>query len=105
MKSLVTAVLLTLASSSAFAEAPSIWNGWQETKLDAEQCLQRAEFALKQAGFTSDSAVTQTSVFGTNGQYRATIRCATEKEFVLFVVSGATSETAKHFLGTIRANF
>ncbi len=105
MKRVLFALLFLCASGSAWADAPFIWNGWQDTTLDMEQCLNRAEYALRESGFTEEVAITTSSVFGMNGQYRATVRCAPPKEIVFFVVAGPTSGTAKHFLGTIRSNF
>ncbi|OUD13957.1 hypothetical protein [Thioflexithrix psekupsensis] len=105
MKSAFFASLLLMLSGVVYADAPYIWNGWQDSKLTLEQCLNRAELAIRQAEFTQDVAITTSSVFGVNGQYRATIRCAPDKEVVFFVVAGPTSGTAKHFLAALRAQF
>jgi hypothetical protein len=103
MKAIVVGVVAGLVSTAAFA-GPSMTTKWNTTNLNLERCKQRAEDALREAGFRSVK-VLQYSVFAERGDYSAMVRCITDKEVVFFVVSGPQVERTSRYVDEIGDGF
>jgi len=102
---ILSPLLLLLYVNPAYAIPPAIITSWQETLLSERQCLQRAEIALRDAGFSDSFDIVQQSVFGNRGEYTASIRCIPDKEMVFFVVVGCDYEERERLINFIKANF
>lgn len=94
------AVIIMLSSATkAAADSPGMSWTWRDQKMSHKQCVDRADSALRNSGFDSDLEVVGTapdnSIFGTNDDYRAAIRCITEKKIVMFLVTGNGSDSGK----------
>jgi hypothetical protein len=82
-----------------------IWTSWQPTRLTQQQCLNRAELAMRNSGFSQNFYTLETGVYGENGGYSGTVRCISSKGVVFFIVAGSSSKTAESFLGRLENNF
>jgi hypothetical protein len=78
---------------------------WENTALTEQQCLQRAEMALRSSGFTENFELVGQSVFGDTSDYTATIRCIETKKIAFFVVAGPDSDQANRLRETIINRF
>ena len=90
---------VSLVSTPAMA-GPSMSTKWNNTKLSLERCKQRAEDALREAGFKGIK-VLQFSVFAERGDYSAMVRCATDKEVVFFVIAGPQVERTNRYVDDV----
>ncbi len=84
---------------------PSIANSWQQTKLSSEQCVKRAEIAIRNTGFSENVNFGSSSVTGNNGQYTASIKCLGKDGVILFTVAGTPAELTERLLKTLENNF
>lgn len=94
------AVIMMLSTTArASADTPGMSWTWRDSRLSHNQCVDKAENAIREAGFGNNVEVVGTapdnSIFGTNDDYRAAIRCVTEKKIVLFLVTGDGSDSGK----------
>jgi len=99
--SLVPLALIMLLSTTAKANADSpgmSWT-WRDSRMSHRQCVSKAEEALKDVGFEDNLEVVGTapdnSIFGTNDDYRAAIRCVTDKRIIFFLVTGNGSDSGR----------
>ncbi|AFY72949.1 hypothetical protein Syn7502_00817 [Synechococcus sp. PCC 7502] len=95
----LAAVMMTMTTPKAAADAPGMSWTWREVRISHRQCLDRADSAIRDAGF-NDSVETvgtspDVSTFGVNDDYRAAIRCISDKGVVLFLVTGNGSDSGK----------
>ena len=95
----------TLVIATAAWAGPSMSTRWSSTTLSKEECLQRAERAVRNSGFTKNFETVNTTVFGERGAYTSAVRCAVEKEIVFFVVAGPNSKEASTYNATIAEKF
>ena len=105
-KSLIglTALALTAAGFAGTAAAMTfISTNWDDTTLSLSDCLDRAEKAIRDTGFKTLSH-TDYARHGTKGDYTIQVRCASDKGFVFFVVSGPSDQTGK-YLTTLKNAF
>ncbi|MGC9526740.1 MAG: hypothetical protein ACP5D7_14495 [Limnospira sp.] len=98
-------LLLLLSVNAADAVPPAIITSWQETLLTERQCLQRAEIALRDAGFSESFEIVEQSIFGNRGEYTASIRCLSDQEIVFFIVVGYDDNERERLINSIQANF
>jgi hypothetical protein len=70
----------------------SIATAWKNVAADENTCIDRAQNALRNAGFNNVEVLAQ-SVFGDFGQYKGTVRCATSEKVAFFAVAGANADT------------
>ncbi len=103
IKYLPLAVLATVMSSVA-AYAVGLSTSWTETRLTHEQCMRRAEIAMRDSDFYEVEFVGQ-SVFGDYREYTGTIRCVTSKGIIFFVVAGPSSDRASSLRSRLVKNF
>ncbi|RTL71320.1 MAG: hypothetical protein EKK41_10780 [Hyphomicrobiales bacterium] len=89
------------------APAPSMINGWREISLTQEQCVQRAEAALKSQGFSRRfEIVGGDSVYGEQRtSVTALIRCVASKRLVYYVIAGGYLVNNRPRMDAIRAQF
>ena len=100
----ILTVLVTFAPP-AWANGIGISTAWQETQLDREQCLSRAQLALWRSGFWQNLKTELRSVAAEAQGYQAVIRCLPETQTVLFTVAGRDSVQAEEFQVLISKNF
>lgn len=93
---LVVALPLVAAATSAMAEQNYITTNWKETKLSMNECLDRAADAIRGAGGWGKVLNTSDARHGIRGLYTAQIRCIPDKEIVIFVVAGPSNITEKY---------
>jgi hypothetical protein len=92
----LTAFAFVAASFIGSAAAMTfISTNWQDTDLSLSDCLDRAENAIRDAGFKTLSH-TDYARHGLKGEYTAQVRCASDKGFVFFVIAGPTDQTGKY---------
>jgi hypothetical protein len=103
MQAIAVGLAASLISTAALA-GPSMSTKWNTTSLNLDRCKQRAEDALREAGFRSVK-VLQFSVFAERGDYSAMVRCATDKEVVFFVVAGPQVERTNRYVDDIGDGF
>ena len=102
----ISLTLLFPAFAKAAGEITTMSTSWQETTMTQKQCLRRAEIAVRDGGFSKGlEIVGQSSVFGDRGAYIATVRCATSKGMVFFVVAGPSGDRVSEFRNEIENNF
>jgi hypothetical protein len=99
MKNQLKAVLVLATTAflplPAFADYPIIFNSARYIRMSQDRCQQRAEEAVRRAGFTQDFEPIGFGAFGVNGRYSASIRCETSKGIVFFAVAGPENETTR----------
>jgi hypothetical protein len=66
---------------------PAVATEWKTSTLVLGECKKRAVAVMEDAGFGRFENARQ-SVFGTRGDYTATVRCLVEKGIVIFIVAG-----------------
>jgi hypothetical protein len=79
---------------------------WQDTVLGRGPCLERAEQALRQAGFTRDFEIDYESLLLSGkhqSQLSGAIRCVPDQRIVLFEVKGGSN--AMNLLDELQLNF
>ncbi|WP_414578057.1 hypothetical protein [Anabaena sp. CCY 9402-a] len=101
---LLTTVFISFVPSIAQASC-LIWTSWQPTRLTQQQCLNRAELALRNTGFTKGFAALESGVYGETGQYSGTIRCISSKGLAFFIVAGPSARTAQNLLTRLENNY
>jgi len=84
---------------------PGVANSWQQTKLSSEQCVKRAEVAIRNTGFSENVNFGGSAVTGSNGQYTGSIKCLTKDGVILFTVAGTPAELTERLLKTLENNF
>jgi hypothetical protein len=85
--------------------APALTTNWTATTLRENECLERAERVVKDAGLTKNFEKVGQSVFGEVGDYTAQVRCISEKEVVVFVIVGPTLDQARVHMKAIFEKF
>jgi Domain of unknown function (DUF4189) len=75
--------------------APALTTNWSSTSLSQNECLDRAERIVRDAGLTTNFERVGQSVFGEHGDYTAQVRCISDKSVVIFVVVGPNLDTAR----------
>ena len=96
------ALLVATATTSA---GPAMSTIWQETGLELNDCVMRAESAMRDAGLTKNAQTLHESVYGEQGAYTASVRCLSGKGIVFIVVSGPRQDRASQFIGVLKSRF
>ncbi len=73
------AVMATLAPAAL--AGPAVATRWNNVQMPQDECLRKAEDAIRHAGFGRLER-TEQSRYGTRGDYTAAIRCVTENRVV-----------------------
>lgn len=82
-----------------------IASSWQSTKLSTEQCMTRAEIAIRNSGFSENLSLTKNIATGTNGQFTGSVKCLSQEGVILFTVTGTQIDLAERLLKTLEGNF
>ena len=99
-------VVTTLALIPLRAEANLIANGWVATSLNAQQCMQTGEMALRSNGYTSIDIDQQLfMVRGQQGQYHGYVRCIPDHGVLILMVSGPDRAVSDNLWEQLRARF
>ena len=94
-----------LASTAVPAVAgPAVATRWQQVKGSQEECLERAEDAIRRAGFGRLER-TQQSRYGSTEDYTAVIRCIVSNGLAVFIVSGPSRNRADQMSGALFENW
>ena len=93
---LLAALPLVAAATSAMAEQTFITMNWVETKLPMDECLGRAAAAIRGAGGWGKVLETPDARHALRGMYTLQIRCVPDKEIAIIVVAGPSKTTAKY---------
>ncbi len=94
---------VVMAAGTAMA-GPSMSTKWSNTKHTLERCKDRAEDAVRDAGFRSVK-VLQYSVFAERGDYSIMVRCITDKGMVFFAVAGPRVERTTRYVDEVGDKF
>lgn len=92
-------IMMVAVTPKASADSPGMSWTWRDSRMSHRQCVDKAENALRDAGFNDNVEVVGTapdnSIFGTTDDYRAAIRCVTDKRIIFFLVTGNGSDSGK----------
>jgi hypothetical protein len=102
----LAAALLAVAAAPGPASAgPSMSTSLQPTSLDLPACLKRGEEIMRETGLTKNLQVLQTTVYGEQGDYTASVRCLPDKDIVFFIVAGPRPDRASKLMTDLRGKF
>ncbi|HEY4635871.1 MAG TPA: hypothetical protein VIG92_04875 [Rhodospirillales bacterium] len=108
MRRAMLGAVLGLATMAALAPAalagPAVATRWNDVRIPQDECLRRAEDAIRGAGFGRLER-TQQSRYGTRGDYTAAIRCVTDNNIVFFIASGPSRSEADRLSGALYESF
>ncbi len=94
-----------LAPLPVLAQYPIIFNHAKYITMNQERCEQRAEEAMRQAGFSEDFEPIGRGAFGVNGRYSASIRCEADRGVVFFAVAGPDNGTSRNLVVRLQRAF
>ncbi len=103
----VTAAALFLAiagSAHAQSKIPSITSLWDETRLSQRECNQRAEQAMRNAGFTRIETIGQTT-FGDRTDYQVGFRCVESKGIYYIFGGGPDEPVVRRYIDELKNAF
>ena len=86
------------------AAGPAVATRWQNVTVSQDECLQKAEDAIRRSGFGKLER-TQQSRYGSLENYTAAIRCITSNELAIFIVSGPSRGQADKMAGVLFENW
>ncbi|HLH92573.1 MAG TPA: hypothetical protein VKX28_29440 [Xanthobacteraceae bacterium] len=96
MRAVMGIVAGVLLCFSGAAEATSISTRWGNTQMAQNECLEHAARAIREAGFDALTP-TETSRYGTRGDYVIAVRCLTQMKMYFMSAAGPSDkETAKY---------
>jgi hypothetical protein len=96
--------LAAMAWAPATLAGPAVSTRWNNVRMSQDQCLRKAEDAIRQAGFGRLER-TEQSRYGTRGDYTAAVRCVSENNIVFFIASGPSRGEADQLAGAPYDNF
>lgn len=83
---------------------PAVATRWQQVQVSQDECLDRAEDAIRRAGFRRLER-TQQSRYGSLDDYTAVIRCIVSNGLAVFIVSGPSRNRADQLAGALFENW
>lgn len=98
------ALVATLCAAPQALAGPAVATRWQEATVSQNECLQRAENAIRRSGFGRLER-TQQSRYGSLDDYTAAIRCIVSNRLVIFIVSGPSRNQSDQMAGTLFENW
>jgi hypothetical protein len=101
--SLTFALATGLSCGTALA-GPSMSTKWSNTGLSLERCKERAEEAVRDAGFRS-LKVLKFSIFAERGDYSIMVRCISDKKMVFFAVAGPQVDRTTRYVDEVGDKF
>lgn len=102
---LLTLAGIVLMPLPALAEYPIIFNNAKYIRMSQDACTQRAESAVRRAGFTENFEPIGLGAFGVRNGYSASVRCETSKGIVFFAVAGPVNETTRRLVVRLTESF
>jgi hypothetical protein len=100
---LVGAAAVLCSGTQAWA-GPAVATRWQRVEGSQDECLQRAEDAIRRTGFGRVER-TQQSRYGNTDDYTAVIRCIVSNGLAIFIVSGPARSRADQMAGALFENW
>lgn len=102
----VTALFTGFMPSIVLAQAPKIWTAWDYLSASQGQCMRQSINAVRDyMGFQQNFEILENGVYGENGSYSVTIRCAKERNFVFFITAGPSTEVAEGLLNDLMRGY
>jgi hypothetical protein len=89
----------------AVAQYPIIFNHVKDISMSQNDCISRAEEAVKEAGFNRNFETLRSGAFGVNGSYSVSVRCEAPKGIVFFAVAGPDNKTASNLVRRVQKIF
>ena len=93
---LILALPLVVAATSAMADQTYISTKWVETQLSMDECLGRAAASIRDAGGWGKVLETPDARHGIRGMYTSQVRCIPDMKIVIFVVAGPSKTTGQY---------
>jgi len=103
MRALVGLVAVLLCFSGA-AEATSISTRWGNTQLSQNECLEHAARTIREAGFDALTP-TETSRYGTKGDYVIAVRCLTQMKMYFMSAAGPSDKQTATYVEAVDVGF
>jgi hypothetical protein len=105
----LTTIFTSLTSSAVLAQAPKIWTSWDylsRLSMSQGQCMSESIKTVRDdMSFRENFEILESGVYGENGNYSVTTRCAEEQNFVFFITAGPSTEVAKGLLIDLKQKF
>lgn len=92
---MVLALIVAATAGSAALAGPSLSTNWTATTLSQDECMRRAEAAVRDARLAKGFEIVGQSVFGGAESYTLVVRCIADKGLVYFAVGGPTLDQAR----------
>jgi hypothetical protein len=96
--------LAVLGLISQGLAGPAVATRWQQVSGSQEECLQKAEDAIRRSGFGKIER-TQQSRYGSLDDYTAAIRCVVSNAIAIFIVSGPSRGQSDQMAGALFENW
>jgi hypothetical protein len=84
--------------------APAVATRWQQVAGSQDECLQKAEDAIRRTGFGRLER-TQQSRYGSTDDYTVAIRCIVSNGLAIFIVSGPSRTRSDRIAGELFENW
>jgi hypothetical protein len=104
MRALTGAGLCAVALLGFTAAATSMSTRWGKTQLDQNACLENAARAIRTAGFDALTP-TETSRYGTKGEYVIAIRCLTQLNMYFMAAAGPSDKLTGQYVEAVDKGF
>jgi hypothetical protein len=104
MRALVGLVAGVLVCFSGAADATSISTRWGNTQLSQNECLEHAARTLREAGFDALTP-TETSRYGTKGEYVIAVRCLTQMKMYFMSAAGPSEKLTAQYVEAVDVGF
>jgi hypothetical protein len=104
MRALVGLVGGVLLCVSGAAEATSISTRWGNTQMSQNECLEHAAQTIRQAGFDALTP-TETSRYGTKGDYVIAVRCLTQMKMYFMSAAGPSDKETAQYVEAVDVGF
>jgi hypothetical protein len=96
--------IAALCVSQAVAASPWVNTSWMSTELSQQDCLAKADQAIRNGGFQATDKLKE-SRFGGTGDYTVLIRCIASKNIIFFAVAGPNAEQADKYVTKLEEGF
>ena len=100
----LAAAAIAAMTPTAGHAGPAVATRWQNVTGSQEECLQRAEDAIRRSGFGRMER-TQQSRYGSLDNYTAAVRCIVSNGLAIFIVSGPSRKQSDQMAGVLFDNW
>jgi hypothetical protein len=104
MRALVGLVAGVLVGFGGAAEATSISTRWGNTQMSQNECLAHAATSIRDAGFDALTP-TETSRYGTKGDYVIAVRCLTQMKMYFMSAAGPSDKETAQLVEAVDVGF